>query len=107
MIIGCTFRDSPLRKNKTEHGSERDIGGGEWRGGEWRGVEGMGAEGRGGDCVHSTQRGKKKKMLSAEEAAVCRVSRMLIVASMGTSKLAGILEMMMEERKKKQKTRKC
>lgn len=38
-----------------------------------------------------------KKMLSAGEVAVRRVSRMLIVASMGTSELAGILEMMMEE----------
>lgn len=89
MITGCTFPDSPLRKNKTEHGSERDIGGVEGRGGE------------GGGCVHSTQRGEK--MLSAEEAAVRRVSRMLIVASMGTSELAEILEMMMEEQKKKPK----
>lgn len=39
-------------------------------------------------------------MLSAEEAAARRVSRMLIVVSVGTSELAEILEMMMEEQKK-------
>lgn len=89
VITGCTFPDSPLRKNKTERSTaaneileEGSRGKGGWRVG---GLRAFNTEG-------------EKKMLSAEETAVRRVSRILIAALMGTSELAGILEMMEEQK---------